>query len=499
MEHMERIKSLIRQKDKRMHCIITILSLYFLMKVCTNLAYGSASSYQTFKDYFYYRAVVFFLVVLILIRRVSLLNAPVLVTAAVYTIASVRYFVEFYTAAAYGANNQLATMAKCTAWGLFLIILVDVIRTGKRTCYNKQNKIFSLITLIAFSLALALRFQYSLCVFCPIAALYLTPISKKQWIWLVECFTVAYYGAFVWVMTKSLITMPPYSVTSDGWYYNGIFRDSWPGGIFCAGAFACVMYWFLKFWTADKRNMLKMGACILAMIFPVYTTVIIASRSAEAGILGCVLFSYVFAMSKPEKSTWKKRGIVVMTAVLAAAVCAILFLRLLLNVDVDSMELPQGMLRNHLARWADVARKTFAGAGAWGYFPKGSFLSAIDGLSSNRLCILVETLKNVSLFGSEQLSVLVAEKYYHPHNTYAAWLLIYGWLGGIPMIIWFFSFLVKSIGGVLKRELTYLFPFLWGALLVFAMLTQFLPWLYPAAFILFFMQYPLLIEQAEDF
>lgn len=503
MVYLDRIKALIRQKDKRNYCIMTILCFYLLMKVCTNLAYGSASSYQTFKDYFYYRAVVFFLVALIMIRKVAFLNIPVLVTAAVYTIASVKYFVGHYTVAAYGIDNQNATVAKCMAWGLFLIILVDIIRTGNKPGYNKQNKNFSIITLIAFSLALAMGFQHSLCLICPFAALYLTPISKKQWIWFVECFTIAYYGAFVWMMTKSLITMPPYTIAAEGYYYNGIFRDTWPGGIFCAGAFACVMYWFLKFWNADKRNvyrnMLKVGVCTLAMVFPVYTALLISSRSAEAGILGTVLFSYIFAGSRPEKNNWKKRGIIAMTAILIAAVCVIVFLRILLNVDVASVELPQGVLRSHFLRWVVVAKRTFTGQwSAWEFFPKGSFLSAIDELSSYRLSILVQTLKNVSFFGSEQVLVLVGKMYFHPHNTYAAWLLMYGWLGGVPMIIWFFYFLVKSVQGVLKRELIYLFPFLWGTLLAFAMLTQFLPWLYPAAFILFFVQYPLLIEQEDD-
>lgn len=497
MEHLKKIKLLMSQKDTRKHCIITILCLYLLMKACTHLAYSSASSYQTYKDLYYYVAVAYFLVVLILIRRVSFLNAPVLATIAVYTIASVRYFIECYTVAAYGVNNQKAMVVKCIAWGLFLIILADIIRTGKRTCYNKQNTIFSLITLIAFSLAFALRFQDSLSVFCPIAALYLTPISKKQWIWFVECFTVAYYGACVWVITKSLIAIPPYTVLSDRWYYMGIFPSPWTGGIFCAGALACVMYWFLKFWTADKRNIVLVGVCILAMVFPVYATLLFASRSAQLGVLGCALFTFIFAASKNEKNNWKKRGIGVLTAIVVAAAGAIVLLRCLLNVDVDSIRLPEGMLRYHFMRWVAVARKSFAGQEAWDFFPKDSVLSVIDGLSSNRLCILVQTLKNVSLFGSKQLEVLVGEIYYHPHNTYTAWLLMYGWLGGIPMIVWFFSFLVKSVRGVLKRELIYLFPFLWGALLTFAMLPEYLHWMYPTAFVLFFVQYPLLIEQAE--
>lgn len=258
------------------------------------------------------------------------------------------------------------------------------------------------------------------------------------------------------------------------------------------------MYWFLKFWTADKRNVVKVSACILAMAFPVYTTLIFASRSAQLGILGCVLFVFVFAASKPEKNTWKKRGIGVMAVTAVAAVCALLLLRLLLNVDTDSIDVSKGMLHSQLARWVSVAKRTFAGEGAHDFFPKGSILAALDALSSDRLCILTQTLKNVSFFGSEQLSVLVGETYFHPHNTYATWLMMYGWLGGIPMIIWFFSFLVKSVEGVLKREPAYLFPFLWGALLVFAMLTEFMPWMYPAAFILFLVQYPLLIEQTEE-
>lgn len=487
----EKVKDLVRQKDKCRYCIITLLCVLLLTKVCANLAYGSAAPYQTYKDYYYYSAVAVFLAVLILIRRVSFLNAPILATVAVYTIASVKYFI----AAAYEVELRNAVLAKCVAWGLFLIILADVVRTGKRTCFNQQNKVFSRITLTAFSLALAMGFQLSLCIFCPFAAFYLTPISKKEWNWLVDCFTVAYYGVFVWVMTKSLITIPPYSVPTGEWYYFGIWQDAWSGGIFCAGAFACVVYWLLKFRTADKKKSVQALACILAAIYPVCTAFLIASRAAGLGILGCVLFVWIFWM-KPEK--WKKRGIGAMAAIAAVTVCAVLFLRLLLNIDTDPIAVSKGVFGNHFLRLTAYAKRIFTGEGAYSIFPQGSVLAAIDELSSNRLCILAETIKNISFFGSGQLSVLVGERYFHPHNTYAAWLLMYGWAGGIPMIIWFFSFLVKSVGGVLKREAIWLFPFLWGALMAFAMLPDFLPWLYPGAFILFFVQYPLLIEQADE-
>lgn len=484
-------------KDKSLHCIMTIVCLFLLMKVCTNVMYASDAPYQTFKDYFYYKGTALFLIVLMLLRKVSVLNVPILATTAVYAIASAKYFI----AAKYEVELRNAVMAKCAVWGLFLIILVDVIRTGKRTSFNKQNKLFPYIALFAFSCAMAMNLQYSLCMFCPFVAFYLTPISKRQWIWLVDCLTTAYYGAFVWVMTKSLIEVPYNGKYvfggNDSIYYFGIFITPWTIGVFCAGAFVCAMYWFVKFWTAEKRDMVKMGLCIMAMVYPVYATLIISSRSAEMGILVCALFVFVFVMPK-RPNAWKKRGIGLLAAITAVALCGVLLLRYLANVSMDSLEAVNGILGKRFLRWAVVAKRMFTGKSTYDFFPQSPVLRAIDELMSNRLGILAQALKNISLFGNTSMSVVIGDNDFgHPHNTYVAWLTMYGWLGGIPMIIWFIGFLVRSAGGVLKKNYIYLFPFLWGAFLLFAMLFETLMWMCPVSFILFFVQYPLLIEQSE--
>lgn len=483
----ERVKEALNQKEKLVRYVITAVCLFLLLRMCLNLAYASAAPYQTFKDCFYYKGIALFLAVLVLVRRVSFTNLPVLAAIVVYVAASVNHF----AAAAYEAELRNAMASKCVAWGMFLVILVDVIRTGKRACFHKGNKVFVCLAMIAFTGALAMSLRPSLCLFCPFVALYLTPISKKEWIWLTDCLTVAYYGAFVWVMTKSLVTIPYAGENIRNGYYYGFFQSPWSVGVFCAGAFACVTYWFVKFWTAEKREPLKWIPCIMAMAFPVYTTLIAASRSAEMGIVGCALFAFLFATVKAKRS-WKKRGIGALVAVAAVATCGILLLWFLSSVDVDPTETSQ------FARWTRVAKRMFvAGPTETDYF-QSPVLTAMDALLSSRLKLLVQALKNVPLIGSGEMSVVIGEiDYGHPHNTYAAWLLMYGWLGGIPMIVWFFSFLVRSARGVLKGEGTHLFPLLWGGFTAFAILMEFLPWMYPAAFLLFFVQYPLLVEQEE--
>lgn len=487
-----------KQKDKSLHCIMTIVCLLLLVRMFTDIMYASDAPYQTFKDYYYYKGITLFLVVLVLVRKVSVLNIPILATAGVYMIASAKYFI----AAKYEAELRNAVMAKCAAWGLFLIILVDIIRTGRKTRLNKENKLFPYIALFAFSCAMAMHFQYSLCLFCPFVAFYLTPISKRQWTWLVDCFTAAYYGAFVWVMTKSLIAVPyvgKYAFGGDdSLYYFGVFTTPWIIGVFCAGAFVCVMYWFVKFWTAEKRDMVKVGLCIMAMAYPVYATLIILSRSAEIGILVCVLFVFVFVMPK-RPNAWKKRGIVLLAAITAAALCGVLLLWYLANINLASLESVNGILGKRFLRWAGVAQRMFARKPTYDYYFQSSVLTTLDELLSSRLRILVQAFKQITFFGNTGMSVVIGDKdFYHPHNTYVSWLMLYGWLGGIPLIIWFFSFLARSVGGVLKKNYIYLFSFLWGAFLVFAMMFETAPWMYPSSFVLLFVQYPLLIEQAES-
>lgn len=498
-QRFERIREeYFSSKDKSLHCIMTIVCLLLLMRACTNIMYASDALYQTFKDYFYYKGIALFLIVLILIRKVSVLNVPILATTAVYVIASVKYFI----AAQYEAELRNAVLAKCAAWGLFLIILVDIIRTGKTTRFNKENKLFPYIALFAFSCAMAMNFQYSICMFCPFAAFYLTPISKRQWIWLVDCLTTAYYGAFVWVMTKSLIKVPYHGKYvlggEDSLYYFGVFTTPCIIGFFCAGAFVCVMYWFVKFWTAEKRDLMKVGLCILAMVFPAYATLIISSRNSELGILACALFVFVFVMPK-RPNAWKKRGIGLLAAMTAAALCGVLLLWFLSKVDIASLDSVNGILGKRFVKWRGVAKQMFTGKSTYDFFPQRPILRAIDELMSNRLGILAQAFKQISFFGSTSMSVVIGDiDFVHPHNTYVSWLMMYGWLGGIPMIIWFFSFLVRSVGGVLKKNYIYLFPFLWGAFLLFSMMFETMAWMYPTSFVLLFVQYPLLIEQAEE-
>lgn len=486
------------QKDKFLHCVMTIVCLLLLMRMFADIMYASDAIYQKFKDYYYYRGITLFLFVLVLMRKVSVLNVPVVATTAVYLTASAKYFI----AATYEAGFRNAAMAKCAVWGLFLIILVDIIRTGKKTRLNKKNKLFPYIALFAFSCAMAMHFQYSLCMLCPFVAFYLTPISKRQWIWLVDCFTTAYYGAFVWVMTKSLIAVPyvgKYAFgEEDSLYYFGVFTTPWIIGVFCAGAFVCAMYWFVKFWTAEKRDIVKAGLCIMAMAYPVYATLIISSRSAEMGILVCVLSVFVFVTPK-RPNAWKKRGIGLLAAITAAALCGVLLLWYLANINLDSLESVNGILGKRFLRWAGVAKQIFNGGSTYDFFPQRPVLRAIDELLSNRLGILEQAFKQITFFGNTGMSVVIGDiDYYHPHNTYVSWLMMYGWLGGIPMILWFFSLLARSVGGVLKKNPIYLFPFLWGAFLVFPMLFETMAWMYPSSFVLFFVQYPLLIEQSEE-
>ncbi|MBD5551902.1 MAG: hypothetical protein HDQ96_12135 [Lachnospiraceae bacterium] len=486
------IKDFVNSKDKYMYYIMTVVCLFLLMVLFVCLMYASDATFQTRKDIFYYAGVTSFLIVLILIRKISFFNAPILATAAVYAIASVKSVITDYLAGKYGFEYRNALLAKYVAWGLFLIILVDVIRTEKKPCLKKEIKFIPYVILIAFSCALAMNLQYSLSVFCPFAALYLTPISKKQWMWLVDCLTTAYYGAFVCVMTKSLIIVP---YEGKGINYYGIFTTAAHLGIFCAGAFVCVMYWFVKFWTAEKKNMMKVGLCVLAMVFPVYTTLIVYSRDAELGLLGCVLFVFVFVVPK-RPDAWKKRGIGMLAIIAVTVLCGMLLLRFLVGVDAGSLKEAEGILGKRYLRWVKVAEVMYTSENTYFHSP---VMSAIDMLLSIRPRILVEALKKVSFFGNNSMSVVVKGRDYpHPHNTYVSWLMMYGWLGGIPMIIWFFSFLVRSVSGVLKKDFKYLFPFLWGAFMVFAMLFETIVWMAPATFILLFVQYPLLVEQLED-
>lgn len=492
----EKIQWLIKKENIIWLATMVVYILLFT-KTCAQLVYGAESMYQTFRDYYFYNAAGFFLIFILIERKVNLFSKPIFITLVTYVGIYIRHFAVNSYESEYKADLQ----AQWFAWGLFLLVMVDILRTGKRAGYNRKNKIFCIIMSIAFMLALISDVHFSLSMVCPFLALYTTPISKKRWIQIVDCFTIGYYLAFVKIMTISLRQVPyEMSIHNSDFKYYGIFLNTASGGMFCAGAFICALYWFIRVTRGKRKISIGMVLSLVAMVYPLFATSLFASRAAELGILSAIVLSLIFVSKKTGNKYWLKRCYIVVIGGALAVIVLLGAMNYVRGIDYGTiMEISNDFVRTKVAYFWDVASRLMNAQSDCSYFNDGTIWCAIDEASSYRLTTAIGGMQHVTTWGCGYMSFTFYDVFYmYPHNNYVSWMMMYGWTAGIPMIIWFLTSFITSVIKVVKKEYEYLLSFLWTAFLILLMLAETVLWIYPAAFVLLMVQYPLLVEQKEE-
>lgn len=492
----EKIQWLIKKENIIWLATMVVYILLFT-KTCAQLVYGAESRFQTLRDAYFFNAAGFFLIFVLIERKVNLFSKPIFITLITY----VGIYIRHFTVNSYEEEYKAALQGKWFAWGLLLLVMVDILRTGKRTAFNRRNKIFCVIMSVAFMLALICDVNYSISMVCPFLALYTTPISKKRWVQIMDCFTIGYYLAFAKIMTISLIQVPyEVNIYESEFKYYGIFLNTASGGMFCAGAFICALYWLVKVIMKKKYVILGTILCMPAMIYALYATSLFASRAAEIGVIFAVLFSLIFLSNKTDNWYWIKRCVTVCIG--GAVALLLLFGTMYIVKDLDYYtirDIPNQFISAKVAYLKDVTCRLLSMNSYYSYFEDGTIWCAIDEASSYRLTTAVGGMQLVTTWGNGNMTLAVRDVFYmYPHNNYVTWMMMYGWIGGIPMVLWFMASLITATKNIIKKDYVYLFSFLWTGFLVTLMLAETVLWIYPPAFVLLMVQYPLLVEQNED-
>ena len=61
----------VKNNERLKEVVFTLITIYLLLKTCTNVVYGTSAPYQVYRDYYNYRAIAFFLVLILLLRKIS--------------------------------------------------------------------------------------------------------------------------------------------------------------------------------------------------------------------------------------------------------------------------------------------------------------------------------------------------------------------------------------------------------------------------------------------
>lgn len=273
----------------------------------------------------------------------------------------------------------------------------------------------------------------------------LIDVNKARWDEFCECFLWGYIVMGFNVMIRSFIAVP---------YAGGRYYGVWGNhGLFSSGIGGCVIaLLILIYMTFQHKNPYYRQKLVFEIVLLIFFGVSVVIISARIAMLGIFLASYILLFLILNQKN-KTKGIILVS------VCFILLIGVFVGVLYYLQNIPEEKydvikietLKQIILYWRDRGSRLFMKESRTGFFKGGTFLNAIDGFSSSRLTWALKYCEHLNLLGHESLWVY-PEDYMamsHPHNTYIAWLYLYGIISGVAYII---NFLFASVSALVRSK-----------------------------------------------
>ena len=438
------------------------------------------------------------------IPRDMLLGKGILILYVIYFVNRIMIFKKVYTwiatvvtalaviiplrvmnisTATYGPDLFRMILFTCIISACFIVVLVELFCSGSFIEVFKKNWpaiiIFIVLSAIAFP---AYHITY-LIVVLPALTLLLTDIKKEKWMEITDCFSAAYYLAFLHLFTRSLIENPDRNYLGR---FLGSFSQIETGGMFCGGAIVCVLYLWFRYRNKFKKKWPVTVAAVLLCIYPMYSMILFSSRSTIIALFGLAFFAFIFMHGKGKKAILLRSLIVLGTVVVLT--CAVVGFSFYLGhkyAGVDPDDVPYV-----LNRFMAITAKEYSE----GTFGANSILNNIDMALSGRLSGWVNSLKQVRLLGHpfEETPIILELTITTAHNFFIMWLINYGLIGGIVYIIWFIAEFVLFTDAAVKKKEYILFAVIWIYYCLGNFIFTCVTWRYVVGFIMLLAQYPLI-------
>ncbi len=455
------------------------------------------SETQVFKDIFFYIAASSLLLFVMLVRKIKLFSWYNLLIMGVYGAASLNWLYVHR----FDWGYQYATMLalRFLMNGLFLLIVLDIVVTGRKAVLQLRKPVFAIIVFVAFGVAIVYGLENILIVLCPVLAWYFTPMSRKQWDRTLLVIARAAYVAFLIIMTASFVIAPN---KYEAGRYIGFFTFPAAGGLLEANAIVAVLYhWhcFSKTVADKKKNNLLHAS---ALIYPVVSSILTFDRAAWLALL-CVLM-IVFIFKRKDRKIIRRRSIIVGTLVVALTIVFCVSLKIMIASNMDYIEVSTNASGDFEyganAYWVNIINKALIKGSKTGVFHENTLLNALDGFSSGRLGIWYTGLNQVKMIGPTELAMTLPNGVYmgHVHNTYIDWCMRLGYVGGILLITWFIAFIVKVVKFTISGDESVIYPLLWLAFCFGFFMVERELWTNLPPFMLLIMQYPLLMRFTDE-
>ncbi len=447
------------KNEKIIEIIRTVLLFSFFFLAVYNTFLGENNYYQMPRDAGFRKGIFFFLVAILIMRKVSVKKIEVWSTIAIgFLVLFIHLKTNNISSATYGNEYFSAYFWSRMAYVIFISLLVDLIRGRIKDLVRSTNVIWY-ISIILFIVIVVVRKADFYPIICPMIALLTTVMDKDDRKLAIDCYFMAFYLTFVIIYTRSFLSY------RDNWIegrYYGLFVTVEYATLLSASAFVIGLYFISRYLRSERKQKYKLILSIVLVVLPIVPIVISGARAVQVGLVFVVMGFFVMFVGNN-----KKKSMIIKTSVIVGvALFSIIGILLLSRIAQNQIE--NGVWNDktppywysHLAALSSPEYRK-------GYFGEDSFLNAIDRCLSDRLQIWDASLKMVKPYGISFDSIYVdgieGRKTidFSPHNFFIWMLLSYGAIIGGILIIWFAILLCYSAYRCYKKDNSMIGPFLW--------------------------------------
>lgn len=437
-----------------------------LFAFCTLFVYCithiGISTFQVFKDLYFYGACCGLMLMTLAIKRARLFTWPKIVFTLVCVAGIIFY--QYIRRNDWGPNYRDMLISKHLSYMIFALVIWNIIETRKIVGFSVKSRVFAAIFLAAFITGLILGKDYIAVIIIPIVSWYQTPMDSEKWKKFIDYLSGSVYLVYSFYMTKSFIVMPNGFQSGR---YVGIFVFPAIGGVLSALAIMAGYHIWLIIKDRIGNKYLRIPVLVLLLAYPLIGFFMIFNRASVLSLVFALVFMFIIGAKDERKRKASKRGIVIIGVVLVLFIGYIVTVKVLQNSNLTGIteylekngEKPGMYIINRFIGTVSIK------GSRTGIFKAGTLLNAFDTMSSTRLSIYYLGIKNIKLLGGSDLGVVLpnGDEVAHTHNTYLDWLLRLGYIGGTLMIVWFFAVVVMAVRRYLEYDDAIAPTVLWSA------------------------------------
>ena len=434
--------------------------------------------YQTWKNAAAAKAILAFTAIVFIIRKVKLLNWQSLVATLLF--GAIAFERMHFWADAEDILN--AIKPQLAAEWLYLMIIIDML------LFKNVNNLFKSVNYLAILYVLMAigmiwrrhdRMDPIVLIF-PMLLFALVKMNEEKKDWFVRRFIDGWFISYIYILIKSF-TSNPY----DGYRYYGCFINIGQFGIFmvCCFVLSISAIFYCKK-TYGRKSILYIFSCVW-LVSVCYMLYIIDTRTILVGVLTCCIYAFLYARNDMSRKSIRNRYKKLLMIIFAFVILFIVLIKVSSNIPNEWFKNNSSgffsPLTHFLSYFNALGNMTIEGS------PSQLLFEKIDKFTSKRLSIAKAYSEFFNFDGNGTLGVYV-EKYeywaYAAHNTYLQFLVEYGYLSLVELLILIVMTISKQVKVYLSSENNYfnLLPILWFGAMIGVWLGESDTFFYPITF-----------------